>query len=87
MQKDPNNLARLFMELLVLNGELFSLLLLSFSCVPVKILWFAFKGKTVCAGTTPSCLFKGNTIFPSFFFPREQLDRGWHGGLNIRFLR
>lgn len=76
-----SDLARLFMELLVLNGELFSSSSPHFPVCLQKYSGLHLKGKTVCAGTEPTCLFTGNTIFPSLSLTEEGLTEdgrlGW----------
>lgn len=76
-----SNLARLFMELLVLNEELFPSSSPHFPVCLQKYSGLHLKEKTVCAGTKPTCLFKGNTIFPTLSLAEEGLTEdgrlGW----------
>lgn len=51
------------MEFLVLNEEHFPSSSPRFPVCLQKYSGLHLKGKTVCAGTKPTCLFKGNTIF------------------------
>lgn len=73
------------MELLVLNEELFPSSFPHFPVCLQKYSGLHLKEKTVSAGTKPTCLFMGNTIFPTLSLAEEGLTEDGRLGWGLYF--